>query len=828
MKTPGLFKVVLPVLLISSGFLLGNRLQAAPVIKDFSSKGGHTTNKAGPKDIMYLVKPGDKITFTVKADGAEKYEWTVNKKVDKEATGESFVWTVPDEKGIWEIHLTATAGKEQAHQEWVISTSPKSEAPDFLEYFVDKKVSGRTETDPWGRKLPEWTYFKPQFGRGSVADGYLKKGPPKEVRVRLNTEFKHTFGTWRIRYMYPHGAMGYRGVGMFFRDGKGGHIKYHVMTEEHDYSGVESYEGKQRQRIRYQIGRRDVCFGPNFWLTDTKANQWHTFMFIHTEDGYFYAFYDGRMMWNSLGWDDRNIRVRQLQIDCNFYPDEPRFAKRGLVKFDRYVDGMEFYEKKYLFPDNGIKYRPYVTRTSIIPGRSFKKPGYYEEIKKNGIVIGRHGATLAEIAAAVGRPDVFTYDPKSKKAICRTNIVVLGGARLVLKGETLLMDSKADAPLEFVLRNGSELNVLDSKIGTTGKGYFRWKIASILDSYVHPGMYPNRALSFDGILVIRNSTIDNCAHMLIEGARKLIIEDSRFTNLVEIEPVNDYSDGGYDGAYGRYEVKLRKMLRGKKAIWFFNRQKMPFFSLKNVLFNGKSAAKPVAIAFIGGDYSGVCDAYNIKFENAYVRTAPSLTYCAITQGESKIIPRTVSLINCNPQKMVAEKKSSVMMKYYLNLKVVDTKGVPVGGAKVTVRNEVDDAGYPSENAVEKRGWAHEYLQKNIDPFFVRCWPANGKGVANHQLLVDANNMRTTVTGRKGRTPPLTDKKHTVILTDFIRNAAGKKEFTYTITVESGGKKKVITGVNPGPDWYRADPNKPTYTITAVLDGKTVTEAQLKK
>lgn len=32
-------------------------------------------------------------------------------------------------------------------------------------------------------------------------------------------------------------------------------------------------------------------------------------------------------------------------------------------------------------------------------------------------------------------------------------------------------------------------------------------------------------------------------------------------------------------------------------------------------------------------------------------------------------------------------------------------------------------------------------------------------------------------------------------------------------------KKTITGV-PRPDWYRPDPNKPTYTITAVLDGKT--------
>ncbi|MDY7011656.1 MAG: hypothetical protein SVV80_13040 [Planctomycetota bacterium] len=37
-----------------------------------------------------------------------------------------------------------------------------------------------------------------------------------------------------------------------------------------------------------------------------------------------------------------------------------------------------------------------------------------------------------------------------------------------------------------------------------------------------------------------------------------------------------------------------------------------------------------------------------------------------------------------------------------------------------------------------------------------------------------------------------------------------------------------TGVNPGPKWYRPDPNKTIYTITAVLDGKTVTGDELKK
>ena len=46
-----------------------------PIITDWSSEGGDTQNKSDAKDRMYLVRPGDKITFSVKAGGADKYVW---------------------------------------------------------------------------------------------------------------------------------------------------------------------------------------------------------------------------------------------------------------------------------------------------------------------------------------------------------------------------------------------------------------------------------------------------------------------------------------------------------------------------------------------------------------------------------------------------------------------------------------------------------------------------------------------------------------------------------------------------------------------------------
>lgn len=42
----------------------------------------------------------------------------------------------------------------------MVSTLTLAEAPDIFDYFADKKISGRTEKDPWGRNLPEWNLSK--------------------------------------------------------------------------------------------------------------------------------------------------------------------------------------------------------------------------------------------------------------------------------------------------------------------------------------------------------------------------------------------------------------------------------------------------------------------------------------------------------------------------------------------------------------------------------------------------------------------------------------------------------------------------------------------
>ncbi|MDY7011903.1 MAG: hypothetical protein SVV80_14325 [Planctomycetota bacterium] len=170
-----------------------------PVIKDFSSKGGRTTNKTGPKDRMYLVQAGDKITFTIKTDGAQEYRWLVNKKL-QEANTPFFTWTVPAEKGIWEIHVTVGSKDGQSHREWVVSTLPKAEAPNLFEYFSDGKYSARRETDPWARPMKEWTVEEKEYNPPSAERCWMEPGKGGQQAHAFRVPSKTAYGTWRFRF----------------------------------------------------------------------------------------------------------------------------------------------------------------------------------------------------------------------------------------------------------------------------------------------------------------------------------------------------------------------------------------------------------------------------------------------------------------------------------------------------------------------------------------------------------------------------------------------------------------------------------------------------
>ncbi|MCK4626245.1 MAG: hypothetical protein KAV00_13085 [Phycisphaerae bacterium] len=107
---------------------------------------------------------------------------------------------------------------------------------------------------------------------------------------------------------------------------------------------------------------------------------------------------------------------------------------------------------------------------------------------------------------------------------------------------------------------------------------------------------------------------------------------------------------------------------------------------------------------------------------------------------------------------------------------------------------------------------------------------------HHPVICTREVVVAAVTGKDGHTPLPADGKHTLVIADYKldRNNAAKSltktDFTHTIDVYADGLKKKITGVNPGPQWYRPDPNKATYTITVVMEkgSEAESESDLRK
>ncbi len=67
-----------------------------------------SNSRTADRKTSFQVKPGEKITFSVKAKDASKYLWQVGGSVQKASKGSSFTWTVPDKKGLWKIRVKAT------------------------------------------------------------------------------------------------------------------------------------------------------------------------------------------------------------------------------------------------------------------------------------------------------------------------------------------------------------------------------------------------------------------------------------------------------------------------------------------------------------------------------------------------------------------------------------------------------------------------------------------------------------------------------------------------------------------------------------------------
>jgi hypothetical protein len=288
---------------------------------------------------MYLAKPGDKITFRVKTDSTARHQWQVNKKVDKAATGNSLTWTVPNEKDIWEIHLKITGRFGETHHEWVVSTLPKKEAPDFFDYFADKKLCNRTETDPWGRPLPEWIVTR-EYGEIDVSKCYLQ--PPAEsildnegnAKGVIYYPWKHPYNTWKLRYMAPNGPHVANGGWTHFRYSflhfpGSGHKPFMYLretSEAHGYFGSGAHHFDHDKAIRNTRGR------------------WYNAAIVQTKNNDFACYREGKKEFS--GNDPRGKTCTGISL--RMYSYRPDLCPNSKINVDclEIWKGIEYHEEQ--------------------------------------------------------------------------------------------------------------------------------------------------------------------------------------------------------------------------------------------------------------------------------------------------------------------------------------------------------------------------------------------------------------------------------------------------------------------------------------------------
>ncbi|MCK4624215.1 MAG: PQQ-like beta-propeller repeat protein [Phycisphaerae bacterium] len=732
---------------------------------NFSAKAAETpritswsNTKTADRKMAFLVKPGQKITFSVKAEGVEGYEWQVNKAI-QQSKSDTFTWTVPDEKGIWEIHLKAINKDGTAYREWVVSTLAKSKAPVHFEYFCPD----RSQKDPWGRPLPKW-------------DKEINS-PDWMLHGAAITPSKMAYGTWIWRHKYRlkgekgslSGLKYARKRGSFSWKLSHGDDRYYLANRP----GGESWD----IWVRLAHGLIHVhCMGRSVHgeccsHMDLDTDEWFEVRIIRTKDGWFYVWFGDEFWFSSLANDNTikkidSLRFWGMSTDCIQAYDRPVWPAKS-IKFGKYRDA---------WGQGGAKRK--------------------QEVFREGIIIDGHGVTLKDIAGAINDPKLFRYDPASKTATCYTDLVVIPGAEIVIDGETLKMHCEKDGEHQIRLKNGSGIRLNKATVTSANKNYYLWAFTSACKWEYYKRWSGYAANSYTGRFTAVDSTISNCGNLFIDTPLEMILKRCKLVDLVEVDIGNYWSRPSF-----AHSAEKRAAAKGKKGLWFYNRKELTDFRIEDCTIHGK--AEPIDITFIGGDPMHKVTIQNCDIDNVAAKRGYKFRdWRGLAPGETEYLACTVSPLNCKfKDSKVQSNKAWITPKYYLDVLVVDKAGRPVPAAKVRVINQVDDVQYPAENLTENRDWVcRSYVG------WIKAW-------------LDVNDLRTSVpTGKNGHTALPTDRANTLVLTDFLQDEDGRQEFTYTVRVTvPDGRWGEVKGINPGPDWYRKDPNKPARTIKVVVN-----------
>lgn len=356
----------------------------------------------------------------------------------------------------------------------------------------------------------------------------------------------------------------------------------------------------------------------------------------------------------------------------------------------------------------------------------------------NAIEIRGKGHTLKNLNTSFSNSSVFEYYSSNRTAYCSADIRLDGGSSLTIVNETLIMDCSKSIYLKNLFESdpqsaNSKIYIYNSTLKSKNCywNFESWdgaEIRIINSTLKNLDEFTWRASN----LSIKNSLLE--FNKMNAPYHKSEMDRYRYGVSIENSTLNQY-DGGYFGLYARDDDPN------------FYHLAYDDINFKDSIFKNCDF---VNIDKININYGGKWSLQNVANITKFFNSAYSGGY--------------------------------VLVKYYLDVLVLDKDGEPVKNASVTV-TEINN----SINVTDYNG----------------------------------NNLKTVFTKNNGHTPlPYQDKNNTFVLVDFkVRNPnpyeINYENFSYNVIVEKGDHIN-HTIIDPDANWFRSRPNSYQNTIKIKL------------
>ncbi|WP_094228336.1 DNRLRE domain-containing protein [Methanolobus psychrotolerans] len=786
---------------------------------------GYNT-KTNNDSYAFTVETNEEIIFSIKEDNVSSYTWSVN-KVNQNIDLDSFTFRVPEgidyqpSSQIWEIRVEGIYENSSTFvREWLISSLSENEAPDFIEYFIDRNNVWRTSyiTDPWGREL---AYY--DRSENLVSKGFLS-GTLTGTGNVLSTKFDITDGTFKYKIRNP-GVKNIYYFQVFDTNGYSWRSEWQ-SNEFHDYFSILNEHGYVPASRRW-LGQAP---GVHNWYN----SDWLDITIIKTNEGWWTVYVDDVMMPNvHANFEDALSSASKLSLAAN-----------SLLQ----LDCIEVYKDRYIYPPTKMEYGIYPKWWET--GETTY--GRLDPVDEVGIKISGKNVTLKQIADAIDNPDYITYDSNTRTAILKTNIALYDGSELIIDNEKLIIDT-SDQSLSINPKVGVKLSITDSTITATNYPMI-WNFASSISENVYdPDVSrnndaktsqprTNHIYDFRGQFIVENSTIDNTGNLFLDAPYEVTIRNVIFSNHSSI----DYGDYTLRGAYENHNQKKRQSY-GEKGLWIVPRMDLVDYVVENVTF--VEPKTDISLKVIGGEW--IQNATTLKdsdLRGVDISAMKALKYEYYQNYWNKNEKSTLALLNTlyDEVKLSIDghprvggtyqyDEAEIVTKYYLDIILKDSLDASISNSEVFF--EPSNSKYPAESLYEHR----EYIADKYGPgeggvsgYGTGYFDEDGNLVGNMHNITYSGGTYTrwynalplgaAVTDSNGQTslPRSGDLENSIVLVDYVLTSddAGnlnKESLTYTMNVETpSGQSVSLAGISPDPSWYRENPDVPTYTITAVI------------